>query len=242
MASFLGHVRQWELFDRKLKALQRRDGFSIFHATEFTHKTGEFAGWSDEKCKTLIYDLTILVRDNLTEGITVHLERDRYLNEYRTRPIPKKMNLDSQYGVCFRACIRHVLDLVLRDGKRHRLNVVIEDGHVNIGDTFRIYNDLKSQLKRRHSIDLLGTIKKTNKIQSSPLMISDFLAYSYSRMRSSKMEGGMDYAAATPEPRKNEAGLTFLELRTDSLRQLKEEFQKDREDAAFLWRSRRDSR
>jgi hypothetical protein len=26
MAGFLGHARQWEIFDRRLRALQRRDG------------------------------------------------------------------------------------------------------------------------------------------------------------------------------------------------------------------------
>lgn len=33
MAAFLGHARQWEIFGRRLRALQRRDGFSIFHAS-----------------------------------------------------------------------------------------------------------------------------------------------------------------------------------------------------------------
>jgi hypothetical protein len=41
IASFLGTTRQWELFGRRLRALQHRDGFAIFHATEFKNKTGE---------------------------------------------------------------------------------------------------------------------------------------------------------------------------------------------------------
>ena len=86
MASFLGTARQWELFGRRLRGLQRRDGFTIFHATEFKNKTGEFAGWSDTKCMDLVHDLTVLVRDNLTEGVTIHLERLRYEEEYRRPP------------------------------------------------------------------------------------------------------------------------------------------------------------
>lgn len=99
MAGFLGTARQWEIFERRLRGLQRRDAFSIFHVNEFKSKSSEFAGWSDPKCMKLVGDLAELVRDNLTEGFTVHLERDRYLNEYRAPPIPKKMTLDSQYGV-----------------------------------------------------------------------------------------------------------------------------------------------
>jgi hypothetical protein len=108
MAGFLGHARQWGIFDRRLRALQRRDRFSIFHANEFKSKSGEFANSPDGKCMRLVNDLTELVRDNLTEGLTVHLERKRYLNEYRAPPVPAKMTLDSQYGLCFRACMRHL--------------------------------------------------------------------------------------------------------------------------------------
>src|SRR5258708_27532975 len=132
MAGFLGTTRQWEIFARRLRGLQRRDGFSIFHGNEFKSKSGEFAGWLDTKCMKLVEDLTTLVRDHLTEGLTVHLERDRYLNEYRAQPVPRKMTLDSQYGVCFRACMRQVLEIIWQDGKRHRLDVVIEDGHQNV--------------------------------------------------------------------------------------------------------------
>jgi hypothetical protein len=74
MACFLANARQWRLFKRRLRALQKSYGFTIFHATEFRNKTDEFFGWSDIKCLRLVSDLTDLVRDNLTEGATVHLE------------------------------------------------------------------------------------------------------------------------------------------------------------------------
>ena len=35
MAAFLGTARQWELFGRRIRALQRRDGFTVFHAKDF---------------------------------------------------------------------------------------------------------------------------------------------------------------------------------------------------------------
>jgi hypothetical protein len=236
MACFLGQARQWELFGRRLRFLQKRDGFTVFHATEFRNKTGEFAGWSNTKCMQLVNDLTELVRDNLTEGVTVHLEHRRYIDEYRKPPVPKKMNLDSQYGVCFRVCMAHIIAIVLADGKRHRLNVAIEDGHVNVRDTERIFNDMKLQVKNRFGVDLLGTHTIAKKEQAAALMVSDFLAYSYLQMRSSKV----DYASQAPMyvPKK-QAGLTFLELLPDSLRRLKEKFEKDRQEAADAWRARR---
>jgi hypothetical protein len=187
----------------------------------------------------LVNDLTELVRDNLTEGVTVHLERERYLNEYRAPPVPKKMTLDSQYGVCFRACVRQLLDIVLSDGKRHRLHVVIEGGHPNAGDTKRIFEDLKRRLRQRRGIDLLGDIDIAKKQERAPLMVADFLVSTYSMMRASRERGGIDYAAETPEPPKRQAGLTFLELLPDALRRLKEDFEADRRETAAAWRARR---
>jgi hypothetical protein len=97
------------ILKRRLRVLQKSYGFTVFHATEFRSETDEFFGWSDIKCLRLVSDLTELVRDNLAEGVTVHLERHLYLDEYRKSPVPKKMNSDSQYGVCFRACMAHLI-------------------------------------------------------------------------------------------------------------------------------------
>jgi hypothetical protein len=239
MGGCVGTAPQWQIFGRRLRGLQRRDGFKVVHVNEFKAKTGEFSGWSDAKCKKLVEDLTTLVRDHLTEGLTVHLERDRYLSEYRTPPIPKKMNLDSQYGVCFRACMRQVLAIVMEDGKNHRLDVVIEDGHSNVNDCVRICDDLKRRLRQRRGIDLLGRITVAKKQQAPLLMTADFLASTYSMMRASKAAGGLDYANEAPEAPKGQAGLTFLELLPDALSRLKEDFDADRQEAAAAWRARR---
>jgi hypothetical protein len=65
------------------------------------------------------------------------------------------MILDSQYGVCFRACLAHIIHIVLKDGTDHRLHVVIEDGHTNVRDCHRIFNEVDRNLRRR-GVTLLG--------------------------------------------------------------------------------------
>lgn len=135
--------------------------------------------------------------------------------------------------------MHQLLNIVLADGKRHRLHVVIEAGHVNVGDTLRIFEDLKRRLKQRHGIDLLGEIVIAKKRERAPLMVADFLASTYSMMRASSARGGIDYAAETPEPPKGQAGLTFLELLPDALRRLKEDFETDRQEAVAAWRANR---
>jgi hypothetical protein len=46
MAAFFGHAFQWRRFEKKLRKLQERDGFTIFHAKEFKARVNEFSGWS----------------------------------------------------------------------------------------------------------------------------------------------------------------------------------------------------
>lgn len=242
MGGFLGTARQWELFERRLRALQRRDGFSIFHGKEFRHKEGEFRGWDDAKCGLLVENLTEIVRDELTEGLTVHLEHDRYIKEYWSLPFPRKMPRDTQYGLCFRACLRHLIAIALENrSKKHKLHVVLERGHKNAGDAERIFNETKERLKSRRGIELLGDFTLARKDERAPLMVGDFLAGSFSRMLASTASGGIDYKTETEQiaVRKGDAGLSFLEFLPGSLQQLKVDWEEDRREQAAAWRARR---
>jgi hypothetical protein len=241
MAGFLGHAYQWRIFEKKLGRIQRRDNFRIFHGKDFKAHAGEFVGWDDDKDIRLLNDLTDLVKDELTEGLTVALERARYENEYRAEPFPKKMHRDSQYGVCFRACMSHLLDLMSARGNRDRLHIVIERGHPNVFDCERIFNDLKIRL-RRIGIDVLGTFTVEKKTDCMPLMVADFLATTYSMMRVAEKAAVFNYKDVAPLPPRNEAGLTFLELREDALKNLKTNFELDRQQQIDKWRQARAAR
>jgi hypothetical protein len=95
-------------------------------------------------------------------------------------------------------------------------------------------------LKLRRGVDgLLGDISVAKKQHSAPLIVADFLASSYSMMRAAARSGGLDYRQKAPEPRRGQAGLTFLELLPDALRQLKADFEADRREVAAAWWARR---
>jgi hypothetical protein len=188
MAGYLGHDYQWGRFDKKLARLQAQYGFQLFHAKEFDAKKGEFAGWSDAKCVALVTELGELARANLTEGLAIALEYDRYVNEYRTPPIPKKMNLDSQYGVCFRCCLGRLFDVMEERDHRDILDVVIESGHRNAGDCQRIFQDLKRRFERI-GVHSLGTFDVASKAATPRLMIADFLASAHSKLRAARARG-----------------------------------------------------
>ena len=98
-------------------------------------------------------------------------------------------------------------------------------------------HEVWSGCERRRSSRLSGVA-----VTAAPLMLADFMAYTYSRMRASKASGGLNYDAEAPmAPRKREAGLTHLELLPEALRGLKEAFERERREAVDAWRARRDA-
>jgi hypothetical protein len=241
LAAFLGHAFEWRRFEQKLAKLQRREGFSVFHAKDFKAKSGEFSGWSDEKCKRVISKLTGLVQSTLTEGMAFALTRELYLLEYRAPPIPRKMHLDSQYGVCFRVCMGRLFDIMAERSYQDRLNIVMERGHENVWDCERIFNDLRSHCKTLAGKDFLGSFSVRPKDGCPPLMVADMLAATYSIYRAEHAKGAIapDDLPATPQTK---GRLAFLELRPDALKDLKIGFDRMRQLKIEHWREQRNAK
>lgn len=245
LAAFLGSARQWEIFLRRFRKLRQQYGFKILHSKKFRHRTGEFAGWSIEKCRALVNDLACLIRDELSEGVSATLPRAIYEQEYRAPPIPKGMNLDSQYGVCFRQSLYLLIQEMSRNKKRHRLYVVIEDGHKNVGDTVRIFNEVKAELGRL-GVDILGTITIAKKSECLPLTVADFQAHLGSINDARIKAGQPDYIAMTRSNGerdavpKSEAALSFITFPPGSLKAMKDNWQRDKDERVAKWRAERE--
>jgi hypothetical protein len=227
MTAFMGHARQWELFCRKLKNIQQREQFTIFHAKEMRSGVGEYEGWDNQKIGRVVGSLSELTRTTLTDGFLTYLEHERYINEYRNSYTPKGIALDSQYGVCFRIMLIRMVQVLFATHKKHKLHVVVERGHVNAKNTERIFHEIKQTANAR-GFDFLGTHTLASKTEAPPLMAADFLAHAYAKMRRPGGIGLEGYANATSEPSKSEAGLSFLELMPNALAQLKLQMQQDR--------------
>jgi hypothetical protein len=241
LSAHVGHGYQWRQFERKLRRLQAEHGFSIFHAKDFKARRGEFEQWPDDKCESLISGLVQIIRETLTGGLTTFLEHDRYINEYRAPPIPRKMNLDSQLGVCFRGCLSHLLDLLEKRNYRDRLNIVMESGHRNVRDCERIFKDLKGYFRLGGKPDLFGEFTIESKEACPPLMVADLLGATHSMMRAaagkvSTSSFATDFAANST---RKGAKLSFLELKPDAFRDLKIGFEKMRQRTIELWREQR---
>ena len=240
MGAFLANAYQWRIFNRDLDRIRKCYGFNIFHAKDFKALKGEFEGWEEEKCLRLIDDLTALVRDRLTRGATIHLERELYQRGYRDQAFPPKMQPDSQFGVCFRALLSYLIATVTTFGKSPILHVVVEDGHENVGCVDQIFREFRERLQR-NGVDLLGTVTRATKAQSKELMMADFLAHSHSLMRTNGSEP-IDYANLVRPVPKDKAGLTFLVLSERGLAEMKAHFLRDKQEKIDAWRRHRDAK
>jgi len=228
MSAFIGSQRQWELFNRRLRAIQKEFGFTVFHATDFKGQKGEFKGWPDEKCQTLIERLTALVRDELTEGIVTQLPYALYKQEHLDK-VPRKMARTSQYGICFLATLEQCVRVLIKEKGNHRLSIVIEEGHKNVGDAARVFEERRNRYKQHLGADALRTLTIGSKKNNPELMVSDFLAHTVAMGYRRKAVGMPNYTEMTDaQPRKRESGLTFQEVTPLYLQSLIDEFEADK--------------
>jgi hypothetical protein len=175
----LARAEQWERFEDGFAKLQEQHGFRVWHSKKFRNRKGDFKGWTNVQLSNLYWDLAYLTNHDLTEAVTMTLKNDDFENIYRCEPKPKKVRFDSKYGFCFRVCLYHFMNEVLKRQHRKKvppLHIVLEAGHNNFGDAERIFLDVKKDLER-HGSYMLRTITKADKDSCGQLMMADFAAH-----------------------------------------------------------------
>ncbi len=228
MGGFMGAFREEVILGRRLRGLQHHYGFTIFHATDFKARQDEFQGWSDEKGLALIQDMTDMVATSLTSVVIATLPNDRYRTEYRDTPRPKKVVLDTAYGLCFRMCLVHFLEeMEKRSPVRKygsKLNIVLEHGHPNAGEaTKRIFEETRQNVLAISGVDPLGTIRTETKKSCPRLMVADFLAYT-GYMTDVQERAGVVIELGKEDRVPGKTGFTKLEFDPGVLERLSDHF------------------
>lgn len=180
MGGMLANARQWEQFEANFSLLKKKHGFRVFHTKKFKRRDGDFKGWSVDQQWALMKDLGHLTASAFTEGVTMTLNNADYQASYKGGEAPRKLRIESKYGLCFRNClIFFALEGLKRvhRGKPPRLHFVLESGHANWNEVRDIFNEMKRELQAR-DCDMLGEITFADKDECDPLMMADFLAHS----------------------------------------------------------------
>jgi Protein of unknown function (DUF3800) len=182
MSGIMGTPSQWMRFQSEMDRIKKKYGFKVFHAKTFKAARGEFAGWKEEKYRGLLIEMGAAAA-RVMSAVSCSLPNDEYERDFRGGDKPKKLHLDSAYGLCFRYCLIHLILEVMRRLGNHkkfdqtRLHVVLESDHRNAGDAAnRIFLEMQKELTR-YNLNLLGTVTLADKDECDPLMIADFLSH-----------------------------------------------------------------
>jgi len=186
MSVFVGNVRQWVNFEKKANPLFRKFGVQTFHAKKLRAGHADFDGWTLNKKLSFVDRLGEIVNTTLAVGCSTVLSNYDYEKYYLSGHKPKKLPLDTAYGVMFRASLSFASHALLewpewKKEKKRTLNVVLESGSDNSGDVRRLFNLFKGDLPEANR-ELIGSLSLMNKHECMPLAVADMLAYSVYRL------------------------------------------------------------
>jgi hypothetical protein len=154
----------------------------VLHTKEFKHRQGEFKGWTNPQRIAVMKELLVLTtaEKRFTEGVTFTLDNAEYEASYtKTGDDPRRLRIESKYGLCFRNCLLFFAIEALKRvhrGRPPRLHFVLESGHRNWNEVRDIFAEIKKELLG-FNCDILGEITFADKDECDPLMMADFLAH-----------------------------------------------------------------
>jgi hypothetical protein len=180
MAGIMATAFQWRNFESDFKRVKAKYGFNVFHTKKFKKGNGDFRGWHPLRKFALMQELAqITASENaVIESVTVTLDNADYKASYIGGDKPRRLRLESKYGLCFRNCLMFfVLEAIsFAKGPPAKLHFVLESGHRNRNEVRDIFNEMKEEV-RSYGVDLLGEITFADKADCDPLMMADFLAH-----------------------------------------------------------------
>lgn len=180
MGGVMASAQQWADFAKQFNRVKKRYGFEVFHTKKFKALRGDFTGWPKEKGTLFTLELATITEYAFTECATITMSNDDYKLNYRAGEKPKKLQLDSPYGLCFRACLSHFLSEVIKrkhKKKYPKLHIVLESGDPHVGGAINIFNEAKRELKDTEYDGILQTVTAADKDECDPLMMADFVAH-----------------------------------------------------------------
>lgn len=222
MGGVMATARQWADFETEFDKVKKRHQFRTFHTKKFKARQGDFKGWSDDQVFALLQNMAWLTNGAFTEGVSMTLDNASYVADYRGGEKPKKLQLDSRYGLCFRQCL---LLFVLEAEKRRlrgrwpKLHIVVESGHQNVGSAITIFNEMKRELES-YGCDLLHTVTVADKDKCDPLMMADFIAHvTYATERKGHTA---EFRQRAGRPTRGQSAVTHLTFKPGGLANIKD--------------------
>jgi hypothetical protein len=184
MGGYVARLGQWQHFDTKWRRALARRGLTHIHTKDLLNGSGEFNGWNYDQGIKLTLDTEKIVARHTLFGFSTFVSDKDYREIYVAGEKPKKIPLDTRYGLCFRLVLsivpKKIRDAMPRDDIS--LNLVLEDGAQNAGDAVRIFNLFKTEAPPELA-KMAGTISFGKKKEFPGLQAADGIASSVFRLQ-----------------------------------------------------------
>lgn len=169
---------QWIDFDKKWKRLLKKEEIPYFHGTDMLGRKKQFRGWSDSRCLRFIERAQRIVGRHTRIGFAANIDIHDYKTVYRAAERPRKLKIDSKYGLCFRVMLVEMPRLIRRslpDGN-HTIHFVLESGDANCGDAKAIFDEAKKGAPDELR-SMLGTLTYGDKADFPGLQAADMISF-----------------------------------------------------------------
>jgi hypothetical protein len=161
----------------------------------------------------------------LTDIVALTLDNASFEADYKAGELPRRARLDTKYGLCFRYCLVHFVQEVLKRRLRSRvppLHIVLEVGHANFGDAERIFLEEK-RIWVHAGRPILRTITKADKDDCGGLMLADFAAHSEYLLEKRELDTGAPRNRAQAAAPRGMTPSTHIQFTPTMLRTLRAE-------------------
>jgi len=195
MGSIVGNAEQWMNYDKRWGRLLGKNGLTYFHSRRLRASSGEFENWSDHSKLVLIGEIDKLQNTNSLFRFVTVVRKDEFQEHYKSGDRPKKLQLDSIYGLCFRLSLSFTAELLERSFglTGRKINFVVESGHPNAGACPVIFDQIKKHVSELR--DVLGTCTIEDKKKLAGLQGADAVSYAgYQQEKGGDESELMDFA------------------------------------------------
>jgi hypothetical protein len=168
LAGYVGTLGKWNLLDELWCKRLKREGLPYFHAVEHSRK---------RRYQSLCWDLLKMCGKHLLFGFNIRLDKKSYEDFYIANFRPRKTQLDTMYGVCY----RYIVSVLVQDlpalmrRSDLRIDIVLEGGAAGSKDALRVHYQIKKTFPELAA--MLGSVSFGDKRQRPGLQAADSLAY-----------------------------------------------------------------
>jgi hypothetical protein len=137
---------------------------------------GPFVGWGRDRKAKLVEKCGDIQQRATEFSFSTMLRYDEYLEHYKNAERPRKIQLDTMYGLCFRYCAIQIADLLKKTFKDKKLTLtfICEDGAKNFGQAKKIFDELKREEPFK---DVFGPISTGGKKEHAGLQGADYVSH-----------------------------------------------------------------